>query len=165
MSTFHTSRRGVASVETVIVLPVFIIAFASVFYVRNVVTAKQAAESKARTCAWLYSAANCDRSALTPECAEVLQDTSNAGSLVDPIKKELNRARITPIDQVITSVLDPIVEAVFGSGVNARVSTEYERPPIYGGGRGTAIASYHLACNVERRTITDVAREAWDAIF
>jgi hypothetical protein len=53
-------RRGAASAEAVVVLPIFIVLFISLFYVRDQVLAKQAAQERARTCAWLYSWNNCE---------------------------------------------------------------------------------------------------------
>lgn len=74
LSGSRAHARGAASVEAVVVLPVFLILFISLFYVRDQVLARQATQEQARTCAWLYSANNCefDANSMPAYCDGVL---------------------------------------------------------------------------------------------
>jgi len=152
--------RGAASVEAVIVLPVLIILFVSVFYVRNQVLARQAAERQARTCAWAYSMNNC--SAVPPGCSA--QIVSAAGPLGGKIEGKLSKASGGIAGPVVNDVLDPVLRAAFGKALDAKSQVPYERPAIYGGGTQTASGGYHLACNLTTETLEYVGKDAWDAL-
>src|SRR3954453_9582048 len=54
-----STRRGTASVEVVVMLPVFVILFASGFYLHGLITAAQDAGIAARGCAWAHAVAGC----------------------------------------------------------------------------------------------------------
>ncbi len=158
------NRHGVASVEAAVVMPLFILAFASVIFIRNLVLARQEAEAKARTCAWLYSAANCEPNAMPPGCSEILQRVSIAGRVSSEIEHALQGALIWPFDKVISRVLEPVLEAAFGSAVQATAPREFERPGLYRDNPSPVTGTYQLACNVSPTTPLQVAKEAWNAI-
>jgi hypothetical protein len=149
-------------VEAVVVLPVFIIIFVSVFYIRSQVLSRQAAESKARTCAWAYSMKNCNE--IPPGCEGVLQVVSGAGRVDDKIEGALSSATGGLVGPVIAKVLEPALKAAFGRALDARTQKSYERPTLYGGGTATTSGSYHLACNLTPETPLDVAKDAWNAL-
>jgi hypothetical protein len=156
------SCRGAASVEAVVVLPVFVIIFVSVFYIRGQVLSRQAAESKARTCAWAYSVKNCNE--IPPGCESVLQVVSGAGQVDDKIEEKLAKAKAGIVAPVIAKILEPALKAAFGRALDARTQQFYERPALYGGGTATSSGSYHLACNLTPETPLDVAKDAWNAL-
>ena len=159
----HNSCRGTASVEAVIVLPVFIIIFVSVFYVRGQVFSRQAAETKARTCAWAYSMKNC--SEIPPGCEGVLQVVSGAGQVDGKIEKALSGATGGLVGPVIAKVLEPALKAAFGRSLDASTQESYQRPALYGGGTATSSGSYHLACNLTPETALEVAKDAWNTLM
>jgi hypothetical protein len=154
-------RRGAASVEAVIVLPIFVLLFISLFYVRDQVVARQATQSQARTCAWLYSWNNCDKSALSPECQAVVTDEAFFNDATAELSEKLGGGLV---GDALKGILDPVLEAAFGRALDAQVSKEIPRPAIYGGKTQNVSGSYHLACNLKPTTAPEVARDAWSRI-
>jgi len=154
------AARGAAMVEAVVVLPVLIILFVSVFYVRNQVLASQAAASEARTCAWAYSMNNC--STVPPGCDA--QIVGAARSIDARVEEDLSKARSGVAGPVVDRVLKPVLDAAFGQALDANSYITYNRPSLYGGGTRDARGSYHLACNLAPQTLTDVAKDAWNAL-
>ncbi len=156
--------RGTASVEAVVVLPVLIILFVSVFYVRNQVFARQAAESKARACAWAFSMNNCDDHKIPVGCEGLVGVVSAAGPLNDQVEKALSKATGGIAGSIVTNVLEPVLGAAFGQALDANTKFSYERPALYGGGTQSAHGGYHLACNLAPETLSQVAMDAWHAL-
>lgn len=153
--------RGAASVEAVIVVPIFILLFISLFYVRDQVIARQAAQRQARTCAWLYSWNNCDKSALPPECQQVVTDEATFNDASTGLSEKLGGG---VVGDALKAILDPVLEAAFGRSLDAQVSKEIVRPAIYGGKVQSVTGRYHLACNLKSTTAPEVAKDAWSRI-
>jgi hypothetical protein len=162
-SEFRGSSRGAASAEAVVVLPVFIIIFASVLYVRSQVLSRQAAETKARACAWAFSTNNCG--AIPPGCEDIVRKVDGAAGVVDEIEKDLLSARGGLVGPVVAKVIEPALKCAFGSALDANTKQSYQRPSLYGGGTATASGSYHLACNLAHETLIEVANDAWKSLF
>ncbi len=152
--------RGAASVEAVVVLPVLIILFASVLYVRTQVLGRQAAESQARACAWAYSMNNC--TSVPVGCnARLVSAGASLGGQVESALSEAGAGIAAPI---VSAVLRPFLELAFGQALDAKTDVAFERPALYGGGTRSVHGGYHLACNVGPKTLTDVAKDAWNAL-
>ena len=156
------AQRGVATVEAVIVLPVFVILFVSVFYVRSQVLARQASESKARTCAWAYSMNNCNT--VPPGCEGLVKVVRESGPVADKVSQAASKATGGLAGPVVHQVLSPALDAAFGRSLDSNTQQSYERPPLYGGGTQSASGSYHLACNLTPETPLDVAKDAWNTL-
>jgi len=154
--------RGTASVEAAIVLPVFVILFISVYYVRNNILAKQTAEIHARSCAWAYSKNNCE--SIPAGCENDLYEVWEGEALSNEIGTWLH-LKDGPIKSAVMLVLNPVLKAVFGHALNATTETTFERPALYGGGTATARGTYHLACNLGTKYLGDVASDVWKSIF
>jgi hypothetical protein len=150
--------RGTASVEAVVALPVLLILFASVFYVRDNALALQNAANEARTCAWRYSANNCG--AVPVECSQdpIVDDTSNPPA-------EIREHLPGVIGDVVFTLVEPALKAAFGSSVEVRAERALNRPRVYGGGTKVVHRNYFLACNLAHVEATDVATEAWNALY
>jgi hypothetical protein len=149
-------------VEALVVLPVLIILFVSVFYVRNQVLARHAAESKARACAWAFSMNNCN--AVPPGCDELVRVVRAGGPLGKKVGDALDDATGGFAGPIVTKVLKPVLDAAFGKALDANTQFSYERPVLYGGGTQSAHGGYYLACNLAPETLMDVAKDAWDAL-
>src|SRR6185436_2807630 len=111
---YRICRRGAASVETVVVLPVFILIFISLFYVRDQVLTKQAAQERARTCAWLYSWNNCEFNddVMPAECKDVVAPGPMLGQASADVTQKLVGDGV--VADVVKKMLDPVLEAAFG---------------------------------------------------
>jgi hypothetical protein len=161
------ASRGAATVETVIVLPVFVLLFVSLLYVRDQAVEKQRAEMQARTCAWLYSSNNC--SEIPPGCEGILRESKGGArnSEIDQAMQD-GRRRVEQdpdagglIGSVMGSLLGPALEEAFGRSVVAETHSEVERPGLYGGGTKSLSTSYELSCNLTPRDPDKVATDAW----
>lgn len=168
--TRRTECRGAASVEAVVVLPFFVLLFVSVLYVRDRAIAKQAAQMQARSCAWLYSAADCRD--VPPGCEGVLAE-GQQGSPLPEIRQVLTNAGRgiasgeggAIVESVIGSLLGRAIDHAFGRSVDARASETIDRPALYGGGEQALAGHYHLACNLRPQEPGDVALDAWRRVF
>lgn len=171
LSAFKNRRRqqrGAAMVEATIVVPVFILLLVSVLYVRDQALTQQDAEMKARSCAWQFSAANCD--AVPPGCEGIVQQTTRANPAGQEIGDALQGGHDEAVKQadktgvvskIIDSLIGPALQAAFGRSLDATVEREVERPTAFGGKTKTMTGRYHLACNLTPEDPTDVAKEAW----
>jgi len=165
------SQRGVATVEAVVVLPVFVIIFISLLYVRDIAVTKQAAEEQARTCAWLYTARDCE-GAMPAGCDHVLTDAPAPSVIAPDVDKAFNdgldalKSGETPAGgKLVSDAIAPLVgsalEAAFGRAIEANTVHAVERPGLFGGGQRTVKGRYHLACNLPHTTAGKVAEDAW----
>ena len=153
--------RGAASAEAVIVLPIFVLLFISLFYVRDQVVARQAAQRQARTCAWLYSWNNCDKDALPPECQAIVTDETFFNDATTALSEKLGGGLV---GDAVKEILDPVLEAAFGKALDAQVSKEIPRPAMYGGKTQSITARYRLACNLKPTTAPEVVKDAFSRI-
>ena len=162
--------RGTATVEAVVVLPFFIMILAGIGFVRDKQLAIQAAENRARSCAWQYSANDCSQK--PAGCEDVLKDgiAPRSGTKVDDV---LNSAKSQVlaggdakgvIEKVATDILGPAIDALFGRYLAASTHGKVNRPGILGGGQTVVEGQYHLACNLRSTNPGDVVSDAWDKI-
>ena len=151
--------RGTASVEALVALPVLLLLFVSVFYVRDDAVALQAAANQARSCAWLYSANNCE--SIPPACGDSAVTVGTAG---DP-PVELPTDIGGPIGTAVTGLLDGALAAAFGRALDVRSQKSFQMPRVYGGGTKVVHRSYHLACNLGEVTAETIVEDAWDIVY
>lgn len=157
-------RRGAASVEAVVVLPVFIVLFISLFYVRDQVLAKQAAQERARTCAWLYSWNNCqfDEKLMPAECDRKATEAPIGADAAEAVTEKLTGDGF--FKDIVSGMLDEALEAAFGRATDVKISREVTKPALYGGKTQALTGEYHLACNLKPTTAPEVAKDAWSRV-
>jgi hypothetical protein len=162
--------RGTASVEAAVALPLFVLVLSGIWFVRDRQLAIQSAENQARSCAWQYSANDC--SDVPKGCEGVLSPGTapRANTKVDDV---LNDAKSTVlaggdskgvIETVATKLLGPAIDALFGRFVDGSTERQLARPAILGGGQTVVSGKYHLACNLQPTTPTQVVEDAWAKI-
>lgn len=172
MRTKRLRERGAAMVEAVVVIPVLILLWVSLYYAGRLALTQQKMERSARSCAWLYSANNCDREqlvAIAPECDALLSD--GAAAVVPPeIEDTLEQGAQAAMNGgdaqgIVQSVISGLVvtplAAAFTSAVDAKAEQELPKPTAYGGGVKIVTGRYHLACNLARDTPEKMADRAW----
>lgn len=164
VSRLRARCRGAASAEAVVVLPIFIVLFISLFYVRDQVLAKQAAQERARSCAWLYSWNNCefDASSMPAECRDVVASTPVGADAAKAVSEKLTGDGF--FANVVSKMVDPALKAAFGSAIDVNVSRGVTQPLLYGGHAQSTSGNYHLACNLKPTTPLDVAKDAWHRV-
>ena len=125
---------------------------------------------QARTCAWLFSAANCDKSLIPTECRDLVEESPSSSSVSPDLDGALNdgaksvlSAQSTDglIPNLVSSLLGPALSAAFGRSLDATASRSIQRPNLFGGGHQAVSGHYHLACNLKPTTPGEVALDAW----
>jgi hypothetical protein len=163
-------ERGAASVEAVVALPVFVILFSGVFFVRELTGAKLDAAREARRCAWEYSANGCD--AIPDGCGGVVARSpresfpeSLAGAWEDT-KNSVSEGKYKQafLNVLTKSVSDAIV-AAFTLSLDAEKVEERAQPPLFGGGKTLVPAKYHLACNLKDKSKEQIVEEVWNFLI
>jgi hypothetical protein len=156
--------RGAALVESAVVIPVFLILFASLVFVWRLYLAKVDAMKGARLAVWSYASSNCDAWAeptINPGVAFGLShgsvssggigssaDTSavrNAGATahIDMVNKALGRAAVSAHSEVIAGSL----LGGFTSPVSAKTSVMCNEPPYNGTLPAMVVAAFHEIVN------------------
>ncbi|MDX2051725.1 MAG: TadE/TadG family type IV pilus assembly protein [Polyangiaceae bacterium] len=161
------SERGVASVEAVILLPIFLLLFFGILYVARVNDAKLVALTEARSQAWIASMQSCEGSSAEqnqqhPE-AKGVHDA--VGKALTPSTQSTSNTTSLPIGGVIGKILNAPLKTLFGESVTTHASRTVPRPAFLGGKEATVVGSYRLPCNLKPQTLWDVASSLWDAIW
>jgi hypothetical protein len=158
-------------VEAVIVIPVLLLIWVSLYYLGEIFTTKQALDARARSCAWLYSANNCQE--VPAGCAGVLQDSSSSSRVAPDVQNALEDGAQTALqggdaEGIVGTIVGELVAgplmAAFTSSVDANVTKEIQQPASYGGGLKKVEGRYHLACNIETTTPEEMASKAWSSL-
>jgi hypothetical protein len=154
-----TTARGVASVEAVIVLPVFVLLFIGVMYFGRLAVAKADTDTDVRRCAWLYSMGNCQE---VPEgCAEPTHAAPRQSNVLQKAFETRSGKLNDRIAGLVISLMDNVINDAFLSPRVAHASRTVTRPPLFGGNVATVAGEYPLACNLTPRTAIGVADNAW----
>ncbi len=153
-------------VEAVIALPLFVVVFVSVLYVRDLVLVRQSARAEARSCAWLYSAKSCAE--IPPGCAGILGAPADAhtreeATLVRGVTDGLAGVP-DPVGGAVKGLVKPAIVATFGRSVKATARHDVARPGLFAGGRNEISESYDLACNLAPSTVEQVASRCVDSL-
>lgn len=157
-------------VEAVVVIPVLLVLWLSLYYAGGLFLARQEADVTARSCAWLYSANDCEE--VPAGCGEFLVD-SHAASVAPEVSDTLPHGAQTAMnggdaEDIIGSIFSELVAtpflAAFTSSVDAKVDQPVQQPALYGGGMKVVSGRYHLACNLRRDTPEAMAKRAWSTL-
>jgi hypothetical protein len=151
-------RSGAASLEAVILLPVFILIFAGIQYVETLWENKQQALLQARKCAWLYANAGCDQGQLPPDC---VRSTPDADGL--PERNALAESTDGGVLDGLTDVplIGPAIEGLFANAFNSLSSREIQPPPLLGERAFEVVGIYYLMCNERERDMLDLFKGAF----
>jgi len=161
----------------VVALPVLVLLFVGAGYVRDLTVATHEARTTARTCAWLYSANNCRATdaegnslGFPAECLPILSrdgvfgdGAAGANDDLDDAKSQLHRTG-SGVGDFIQTILEPVLDGVFGEAGTAKATRSVQRPTIFGGSTVAVAGNYRIACNVSETTLDSVAKQAWGAI-
>jgi hypothetical protein len=159
-------RRGAASVEAVVALPVFALLFVGILYLDARFTARNDAEGQARSCAWLYSAANCAN--VPVECEGIVTTRTTSGLVPDAVANAVNGGdgKLRSMGALVTNIVDGLLGralgGVFGRSLDAAATRTVERPMVFGGRTIAVVGRYYLPCNLEAEEAESVAKDAWD---
>lgn len=144
-------QRGTASLEALLLLPVFLILWLGVFHMYKVQGSVLIARAQARRCAWRYSNAGC-RGAAPPGCGDM---SASDTALVAAGENDGN------IDGVLAALgpLGSLFEGVLGSAANVRVSRDVKKTSPIVAEDGAVGASIYLLCNEKNRSTAEIAQD------
>jgi hypothetical protein len=165
-----SQTRGAASIEAVVALPVFVILFVGVFFVRDITGAKLDAAREARRCAWEYSFNGCD--AVPDGCGSVVRRSPggfvppDVGGAWEDAKSKVSSGNYQAafLNVLTKTVFDSLADA-FTLSLDADKTEERNRPTLFGGGTSRVPANYHLACNLKEKSKEDIINEVWDFLI
>ncbi len=166
---FGRTQRGAAMVEAVIVIPVLILLWVSLYYAGGLALTQQRTEATARSCAWLYSANSCDESKVPAGCQDYVHNT-HASTIPPKIADTLNQGAQNAMNggdakgivgSIVGSLVMAPLAAAFTNAVDARVEQQMPQPAAYGGGIKVVTGQYHLPCNLAHDTPAEMAGRAW----
>ena len=170
------SERGTASIEAIIVLPIFVLLFVGVLYFADLIQAKTDADTEARRCAWLYSMANCGEvpeGCARPDDAPPTASNPFQKALDTGIGKAQNGAQVAPVprdnNEDVPDIFESIVKPILGKAINevtngnrvAHASRTVRRPPLFGGNTANPGGQYRLACNLTAQTERNIGAQVW----
>jgi hypothetical protein len=151
-------NTGAASLEAVMVLPIFLLIFAGVLYVERLSETKQRALVEARRCAWQYADAGCDPKKIPEGCEDVLQ---YAAGLSDDNALTDNESGGVLDGLEDIPFIGPFIEGLFGNALTARANRNIRKPPILGQETVSINGYYYLMCNEKKLDILDVVTSAF----
>lgn len=171
MKCYRDCRNlGAASVEAVVVLPVFVILFVGMFFVRDLTAARLDADAEVRRCSWEYALLN-DCGTKPPGCEHVVGDGHYGpllGRLDDAVENigegtDLRNTKgFENVKRIIAKfVVDYLAQAIT-KRFEATKTVERSRPGLFGGGKSVARGTYGLACNVPPQRQGDVVHAVWN---
>jgi hypothetical protein len=166
----HRKQRGAASVEAVVALPVFVVLFIGLFFVRDMTAARLEVDQEVRRCSWQYALqTNCGD--IPPGCEHVV-GSSHYGSLTpdfdgafDGIGKDsgsLGSKGYAAVMRIVENFIIDYLAQALTKRFDANKVTERERPNLFGGGTTRVSAEYGLACNVPAQSQQNVMTAVWN---
>jgi hypothetical protein len=156
--------RGTATVEAVVVLPVFVVLLVGISFVRDATSTRLFADQDARRCAWQYSFNNCE--SVPPGCEQVLA-IGHLGVVPPKVENLLSNPK-TGVSGGVRAILDGIVKTTlleaFTKSLDANRVVERDRPWLFGGSKSRITGKYRLACNVATQVEDGFLGTLWNQL-
>lgn len=145
----HKQQRGTASLEALVVLPLFLLLWLGVHHMNQVYGGVLASRGQARACAWRHSNQGCH--------GELPRGCSAKGDeLTDP-----NAGEQSMLDIAMQSgVLRWAFEGLLGASTEVSASREVSQHAMLGDGPVNVGASLYLLCNERNRSMREIATDA-----
>jgi hypothetical protein len=158
-------RAGTASVEIVVMLPLFIVLFAAVYHLHATGSAALLAAEQSRACAWQFAVSGCEDASKVELCKGVLaskgadvkgesdarvQGGDEAGAELDRSKSMLDKIEDIP-------VLGGLVRMLFGEGAVA--SARADAPRFMKAETVPLEKSYYIVCNTVSKSWGDLIKD------
>jgi len=151
----RSRSRGVASIEALIIITFFILAWTGVEFMYRAYFAALKARSQARACAFYVATHSCDE---TPDYCTVSTD-STASDQNQEATQELSKSADSAEDSEHTgsamSELNKQLEYGLFQRAEARVAASIDAPPLLGGETTDLSQSFSLPCNPKPGTMLE----------
>ncbi|MFW5875983.1 MAG: TadE/TadG family type IV pilus assembly protein [Myxococcota bacterium] len=159
--------RGSAYVEAVIMLPVLVVLFGAMVYVRKAYVERQARLVAARSCAWQYANDGCEGD--PPDECRVAGETDmgdQGGTRQEDSGDDMEGVLSSPgsdpsaLDRLTEfPVLGEVFQTVFGKAVAVESTGEVERPEVLGGQTQSIAGGYYVMCNDKNKDAGELVKE------
>ena len=136
--------RGTASVEIVVMLPVFILLLACVYYLLDQGQAKAEASSTARRCAWSYAVSGCQQKPPGCDGASMREEGAEDDPEAQDTQGEQREGTMDKIAGI--PVVGPIVQGMVGEGFRVTATAE-ARAAVTADEKAAVRSDYYLLCN------------------
>lgn len=151
------TRRGMATLEVLLVLMTFTAIWAGTAYLADQAVQRMNARAQVRECAWRIAARACR---FVPEECESTEGEGNATDKTNRLEEEGRDASFgSRIADVVQDVLLEQLRGVFAQRVNATASVEGKTPEILGGNTVQTAVNYSLPCNTRPVDLGEIAEE------
>ena len=139
----YRDRRGTASLEAAVMLPLMALCWVGLFYFAQGFEATLDAAVAARRTAWTLSNAACEGEAVQYDCGTETGSAANGGG------GWLDAMGDLPF-------VGWLFGSVFGASTTAVARREFEVPAAIPGGTQSATYRYTIMCNEKPMTVTDL---------
>lgn len=140
--------KGSASIEIMVMLPVFIVLFFGVFYLHRAAQSELAVRQEARACAWQFALSGCKRGKGDGLCK------NTAPTYEGDVASSQDKSVFGWIAEI--PVLSEAVQFVFGEGMSAQAKTTTQA--FMSSSTGEKSASTFLICNTVSESWEDKVR-------
>jgi hypothetical protein len=148
--------RGAAYAETVVMIPFFVAVFACMMFVHKAWSTKLYTMQQNRHCVVSYAFEACQRP--LPGCSHVRTGADTAAGAGE------RPGALNSLQNMLGGVGGRLLGGFFGQTASGRLTRPVPRPTLLGGGSLNALAGNSMACNTERSTPVDVARDLFSAV-
>lgn len=159
-----SDERGAAMVEAAIMLPVFIIIFASVMYMSRKYETGIRMQERARHCAWLRSKSACEADA--PSGCTISEDDDMSNSQFSDVTSS-NNVDTSDIDSANSDAGfgGDLMDMILGDAVMARQESSITLAGVLGGGTQAIKGELLLSCNEKTKdNLGAVIESAWNSL-
>jgi hypothetical protein len=153
----NASRRGAAYAETVVMIPFFVAVFACMMFVHKAWSTKLYTMQQNRHCVVSYAFEACRRP--LPGCSQVQVGADTAAGAGE------RPGALNSLANMLGSAGSTLLGGFFGQTASGRLTRPVNRPTLLGGGSLNALAGNSMACNTERSTPADVARQLFCTVI
>jgi len=164
-------RRGSASVEIVVMLPLFIVLFAGVYHLHSAGSAALVAAEAARGCAWQFAVTGCEDAKRLELCQgasaakgnDVKSESDARSEAGDETASELEESEsvLDKIEDI--PILGELVTMLFGEGAVA--AAERKVPGFMRSEDVTMARAYYIVCNTVSKSWSDLMKDQVCAVM
>jgi hypothetical protein len=164
MNIVH-DRRGSASVEIVVMLPLFIVLFAGVYHLHANGSAALLAAERSRGCAWQFAVSGCEdasklelcKGAFASKAADVKSESDAQAEGGDGVAAQLEQNK-SVLDKVAAiPVIGGLVDMLFGEG--ALASATQPAPQFMSDEEVGLQKTYYIVCNTVSKSWGDLIKD------
>lgn len=151
----HPPRRGIATIEAILILAVLAILWGGVRYVTALGLEHLRAEEHARSCAWRIASTGCQE---IPDDCQAKEEAETPSPKMGQLPNHDGAAQQHSANQEVQSATDAAISGLFFKRTETSSGGEVSRPAILGGESVEVAGSHTLPCNQPPAPTENLAR-------